>query len=452
MSSDSEQEYFSDGLSEELLNLLTKIPELRVAARTSSFSYKDKDVKVAQIGEELNVAHVLEGSVRKSGNRVRITSQLIHAEDGYHLWSETYDRALDDVFAIQDEIAAEVVAQLKITLLGAAPVVEETDPEAYALFLQARHLARQGTTKAFAQSTTLYQQALAVAPDYLAGWEGLAAVYCDQTDRGLRPTDEGYTLARKAVEKALAIDPDYAKGRARLGWITMIKDLDLEAAAQHIERAMELDPIDPDILGDAAVLAEDLGRLDEAIALNEHVVDRDPVSARGHRRLGISYLGAGRLDDAVDSFRTTLTLSPDQLGAGQMLGVALLRKGEPEAALEAMQLEAGAGWRQIGLAMAYHALGQANESDAQLAQAIETVEEVASYNIAFVLAFRGEADRAFKWLDKAVQYNDPGLAQIINMPMFENIHSDPRWLPFLESIGKSPKQLAAIEFDVTLPE
>ena len=452
MSSDTEQEYFSDGLSEELLNLLTSIPELRVAARTSSFTYKGKDVKVAQIGEELNVAHVLEGSVRKSGSRVRITVQLIHAEDGYHLWSETYDRTLDDVFAIQDEIAAEVVAQLKVTLLGDAPVVRETDPEAYALFLQARHLARQGTTKAFEQSITLYQQALTVAPDYLAGWEGLAAVYCDQTDRGMRPTDEGYTLARKAAEKALAIDPDYAKGRARLGWITMIYDRDLKAAAQHIELAMELDPIDPDILGNAAVLAEDLGRLDEAIALHEHVVDRDPVSARSHRRLGISYLAAGRLDDAIASMRTTLTLSPDQLGAGQMLGIALLRKGEPEAAFAAMQREAGEGWREVGLTMVYHALGQVTESDAALAKSIETVEEVASYNIAFVLAFRGEADRAFEWLDKAVQYNDPGLAQIVNMPMFENIHSDPRWLPFLESIGKSPKQLAAIEFRVKLPD
>ncbi len=134
------------------------------------------------------------------------------------------------------------------------------------------------------------------------------------------------------------------------------------------------------------------------------------------------------------------------------MGVALLMKGEPEAALAAMQREAGQGWRQIGLAMAHHALGQAAESDAELAKSIETTEQAASFNIAYLLAFRGEADRAFVWLDKAVQYNDPGLAQVANMPMFANIHSDPRWLPFLEKIGKSPKQLAAIEFEVTLPE
>jgi len=452
MSSDGEQEYFSDGLSEELLNLLTKIPELRVAARTSSFSYKDKDVKVAQIGEELNVAHVLEGSLRKSGNRVRITAQLIHVEDGYHVWSETFDRALGDVFAIQDEIAAEVVTQLKVTLVAAAPKVKETDPEGYNLFLQARHLARQGATQAFEQSVALFQQALAVAPDYVAAWEGLAAVYCDQTDRGLRPAREGYAMARIAADKALAIDPEYAKAHARIGLITIINDHDLAAAAQHLEQAMKLDPMDLDILLDVAYLAGDLGRIDEAVALLEYVVAHDPVNPRGHRRLAVSYLTAGRQDDAIASFRTAMALSPGQLGVGQMMGIALLMKGEPEAALAAIESEPGEGWRQIGLTMAYHALGRVNESDAMLEWAMSKTEEVASYNIAFALAFRGEADRAFEWLEKAVHHNDPGLSQITSAPMFANIHGDLRWLPFLEKLGKSPTQLAAIEFAVRLPE
>jgi TolB-like protein/Flp pilus assembly protein TadD len=452
MSPDKDQEYMSDGLSEELLNLLTKIPELRVAARTSSFSYKNKDVKVAQIGDELNVACILEGSVRKSGNQIRITTQLIQAEDGYHLWSETFDRALDDIFAIQDEIAAEVVAQLKLKLLGAAPVAMETDPEAYSLYLQARHLARQGTAKAFEQSIALYKQALAISPDYIAAWDGLAVVYIDQTDRGERPADEGYALAREAADKTLEIDPRYAKGYVRLALIADGYDRDATSAARHLEHALKLDATDLDTLGDAASLAMTLGHLDEAIALQEYALVRDPVNVKNHRRLGYSFLSAGRLDDAISSFRTALTLSPDMLGAQQLLGIALLIRGEPKTALAEIQKESDVGWRCIGLAMAHHALGQAAESDAALAKSIEVSGQTAANNIAFVLAFRGEADRAFEWLNLAVKYNDPGLTQIANAPMFSNIHSDPRWLPFLESIGKSPEQLAAIEFKVTLPE
>ena len=215
---------------------------------------------------------------------------------------------------------------------------------------------------------------------------------------------------------------------------------------------MELEPTDPDILGDAAALAGSLGRMDEAIMLQEYVVARDPVNAREHRRMGISYLFAGRLDHAITSFRTALTLSAGHLSVQNAIGTALLLKGEPEAAMAAMQRETGGGWRLNGLVMAHHALGQAAESDAALAKVIELVEQVAAYNIAYVLACRGEADRAFEWLDKAVQYNDPGLSQIVMEPRFANIRTDPRWLPFLESIGKSPEQLAAIEFEVTLPE
>lgn len=174
VSSDEEQEYFSDGLSEELLNLLAKIPALRVTSRTSAFSYKGKDFKIADVGRELNVSNVLEGSVRKSGNQVRITAQLIKVDGDVHLWSETYDPTLDNIFAIQDEIAAEVVAQLKITLLGEAPTVDKTDAQAYALYLQSRHLNRQRTTASYKQAAALLQQALAIDPGYSAAWNELA--------------------------------------------------------------------------------------------------------------------------------------------------------------------------------------------------------------------------------------------------------------------------------------
>jgi tetratricopeptide (TPR) repeat protein len=232
----------------------------------------------------------------------------------------------------------------------------------------------------------------------------------------------------------------------------MHHDYDLAAAAQYFELALELEPTNLGILSRAAGLAQDLGRLDEAIAIREYLVARDPVTAGRHYVLGSSYSYAGRLDEAIASFRTALRLSPGRINWQYGIGEALLLKGEPEAALQAMQQVSSEVRRMIGLAFAYHALGQTAESDAALTELIEKYEQAWAYNIAYVLAFRGEADRAFEWLDKAVEYNDPGLSEIAVTTEFANIHDDPRWLPFLESIGRSPEQLAAIEFEVTLPQ
>jgi tetratricopeptide (TPR) repeat protein len=264
--------------------------------------------------------------------------------------------------------------------------------------------------------------------------------------------DEGHRLARDAAHRALAIDPESSEAYARLGRIAITYDNDLAAASRNLERALALDPANADIIGRAAILARDLGQLDEAIALYESAVARDPVNPTGHFRLGLVYRWAGLWDEAIASFRTALTLSPGRIGAQYQIGEALLLKGEPEAARAAMQQESFEAWRMVGLPMAYHALGQAAASDSALTELIERYEQDWAYNIAYVLAFRGEADLAFEWLDKAVRYNDPGLAQIVGDILFTNIHDDPRWLPFLESIGKSPEQLAAIEFEVRLPQ
>ncbi len=451
MSDDASNEFFSDGLAEELINMLAKIPGLRVTSRSSAFSYKGKDFKIADVGRELNVSNVLEGSVRKAGNQVRITAQLIKVDGDVHLWSETFDRSLDNIFAIQDEIAAAVVAHLKVTLLGDAPMVRETDPEAYALYLQGRHLSHRNTAGALEQAFTLLRQALVIDPDNAAAWVELGALYAHQLNLGLRPIAEGYTLSREAINKALAIDPEFAPAHGSLGMIAMFYDNDLAAAAQHFERALLLEPANSDIIANSAILTALLGRLDESIALAKFVVARDPVNPSAHSGLGVLYAFAGRWDESIASYSTALTLSPGRGGAHYHVGIALLFKGELNAALEAMQLE-DSSWGMIGLPLAYHALGRAGESEAALAELIEQYEQGAAFNIAYVLAYRGEADRAFQWLDKAVQYKDSGLAQIRDTHLFANIHDDPRWLPFLERIGKSPEQLAAIEFKVSLPE
>jgi len=450
MSSDAEQEYFSDGLSEELLNLLAKVPELRVAARTSSFSLKGQNLQISQVGDILNVAHVLEGSVRKSGDRVRITVQLIHAADGYHLWSETYDRTLDDIFAIQDEISNEVVAQLKIELLGEAPKVEETDPEAYTLVLQARHLDHLGNTEGWEQAVALYQQALSIDPDYAAALTGLAAAYISQANRADRPVDEGYPLAREAATKALIVDPDYATAHALLGTIANNYDGDLAAAANHIERALALDPGDPEIRRNAANFALGLGRLKEAIELFKYAIARDPVNSRAHSNLALLYMSAGQMDSAIASFRTALALNPSSEALHGQMGRALLLKGEPEAALSAIQQEPS-DWKLLELPLVYYALGQVDESDTVLAELIEKYEKEAAVNIAAIYAYRSQRDEAFNWLNRAVTEKDPGLGEIVYGPLYSSLHDDPRWEPFLERIGRSPSQLEAIEFDVTLP-
>ena len=452
LSNDPEQEFFSDGISEELLNALVKVEGLRVTSRTSAFAFKGKDTPIPELAATLGVQYVLEGSVRRDAGQVRITVQLIDVETDSHLWSETYDRDISNIFATQDEIAARVVEQLKITLLGAAPTVEATDPEAYALVLQARYLVQQSTADGLEKAIALLEQALALDPDYAVAWAGLARVYNSQTGEGLRPYDEGFTLARKAASNALEIDPAHAPAHESLAQIAKNYDRDLAAAAKHYERALALDPANTDIISGAAAMAESLGRLDQAIALAEYVVARDPVNPRGVDRLGFYYLIAGRLDEAIASLRTALALSPGSIGSNYLINTALMLKGEPEVALEVIQKETSETKRLYGLVVAYHALGDAAASDAALAGLIEKYEQDSAYNISYLLAFRGEADRAFEWLNKAVVYNDSGLSQIAIWPQFANIHDDPRWLPFLASIDKSPKQLAAIEFKVTLPE
>jgi TolB-like protein/Flp pilus assembly protein TadD len=452
MSDEKSNEFFSDGISEELLNLLAKIPQLQVTARTSSFAFKGKEIGITEVARQLHVAHVLEGSVRKSGNTVRITAQLINAATDTHLWSETYDRKLDDIFVVQDEIAADVVKQLKLTLLGAAPKVRTTDPEAYGLYLQAVQLGRQSTAEGFKQSDALYRKALVIDPRYAPAWSGLASNFINEVGQGMLPNKEGYAQAREAAMKALAIDSDYAPAHARLGSIAMYGGNDLAGAAQHFKRALELDPTDPGVLSNSANLLASLGRLDEALALDEALVRRDPVNVTTLYNLGGVQRMTGRYDAAFASYRTVLSLSPGNGSTAASLGVALLLKGDAQGALTEIEQETSEVYKMIGLPMAYHALGRKADSDAALAAVIAKYEKDGPYNIAYVYAYRGEVDKAFAWLAKAVEYADPGLGEIVTENLFDKIHGDPRWLAFLRKIGKAPEQLAKIEFKVTLPQ
>ncbi len=452
MSDDAANEYFSDGISEELLNLLAKIPELRVTSRSSAFSLKGKDFNASEIARELSVAHLLEGSVRKAGNRVRITVQLIDARSDAHLWSATYDRTLDDIFAIQDEIALAVVEALTLTLLGDAPKAQSVDPHAYALFLQARHLNAQGTLDAFAQSIDLYKDVLEIAPEYARAWRGLAVNYVNQANKGLRPKGESYALARDAIDRALDIDPDYARAYAMLGVFSMTLDRDLEAAAPYFSHALALQPNDIVLHSYASSFMLRLGQLDEVIAFRERDVAQDPLDPIGYNNLAFVYAMASRSDEAIAATKTLIMLAPEYNGAHYTWTKALLLKGEYQTALEVIDKEPSEVWHLVGHALTFFALGRMSDSEGALDRLIQQYGDDWPYYIAMVFAFRGDSDTAFDWLDRAVGNGDASLTYVVIEPLFANLREDSRWLPFLESIGMAPEQLGAIQFRLESPE
>ncbi|MGA7538071.1 MAG: tetratricopeptide repeat protein [Steroidobacteraceae bacterium] len=450
LSTNKANAYFAEGISEDLLNLLTRVSQLQVTARTSSFSFKEQHFTIAEIARRLHVAHILEGSVQKAGNKVRITAQLVDVATDTAIWSQSYDRQLTDIFVIQDGIAADVVKHLKIKLLAALPTVRTTDPKAYALYLQARQIGKQQTADAWKSSNALLQQALAIDPRYAPAWNELSTNYGNEANNGVLPNDQGLRLARDAAQKALAIDPDYAPAQASLGFIAMEQN-DLPGAARHFQRALALDPTRLSVLDDSAVLLLSLGHLQSAIAVNEYGVARDPVNPTFLSNLGILYLCAGRYDDAIAKWRTVLNLSPGYSGVHFLLGDALLLKGDAQAALAQIQKEKVEESRLVGLALAYHRLGQKAPSDAALTTLIAKYAKDNPYDIASVYAYRGEADPAFTWLDKAMQAADANLPLVQLDPLLGKLHSDTRWLPLLRKAGYAPEQVAKIKFTVTLP-
>lgn len=446
-----DQEYFSDGIAEELLNMLARVHGLKVTARTSSFSFKGKDVEVPEIGRQLGVSHVLEGSVRMAGDRVRITAQLIQTADGFQVWSQNWDRTLDDIFAIQDEIAGEVVKELKVTLLGDVPKARTTDPKAYAMHLQAVQLARSRSAEGYAQSDSLYREVLAIDPGYAPSWVNLATNLVNEVFIGLSRAEDGFPRAREAANKALEIEPGSAQAHSALGSIG-VGEGNLADAAAHFQRALELDPASPTVLGNSSALLKSLGRLDDAIALDEEAVRLDPVNTAWLFNLAAAKHWAGRDDESIALLRTVQSLSPGFSGARLILGEALLAKGDPEAALAEFEQEDYALFRMIGLPLAYHDLGREDEFQKALDELVTKLGPVSPYDVGSVFAYCGDADRAFEWLDKSVAANDGGSLLILVDTLFASVHSDPRWLPLLRQLGKAPEQVEKIEFKVTLPQ
>jgi TolB-like protein/Flp pilus assembly protein TadD len=435
MSSDVEQEYFSDGLSEELLNLLAKIPELKVASRSSSFQFKGEKFDLKEVAQKLDVAHVLEGSVRKSGDQLRVTAQLIKAEDGYHMWSETYDRSLDNIFAIQDEISAAVVEALKIELLGEAPKAEVVDPEAYALVLKARYLYAKWGKENFENAVTAYQQALAIDPGYAEAWAGLSVTYLSQTQSGYLTSDKGVVLARQAVEKALEVNPNLAAAWARLALIQGMFEWDWAGAELSIQRGMELAPLDERVLSAAANLAGNIGKPEEALRLHQQILLADPLNVIALYNIGNILFKMGRFDESEAAYRRLLELNPEDWGTHTQLALIMLFLDRPQEAWAELELEVDPQQQEIGRIIVLPVLGRDTEALERLDAFIGQNQSWASYPIAGIYAMRGDVDTAFTWLDHAYQRRDLLMIDMLNDPLLVSLHDDPRWVELLDKMN-----------------
>src|SRR5688572_10754987 len=428
LSEDKANEYFADGLSDELLNLLSRVAGLRVVARTSSFSFKGRTPSAAEIARELKVTHLLEGSVRRSGSRIRITAQLIRARDSSHVWSQSFDRDLSDIFAVQDEIAVAVARGLELKLFGTpAPKAQPTDPRAYALYLQGRHFFSLYSATGYAQAIPALEGALAIDPGFAPAWGILGALYWGQANNSLIPYEEGARKARVASEKALALDPEQAEPMSLLGLLDVIEHRDVAGGLRRIHRALDLEPHNQRVLSRAANVARQRGRTEEAIRYAEQALDADPLSPNAHAVLSLTYYYAGRLDDAEAMRRKLLALSPGWLSGHYYLGRILLERGDARAALAAIEQEPSPMWRLTGLALVHHALGNRVASDAALEELRKEDPVGIAYQFAEIHAYRGEIDLAFEWLERAEATNDSGLTDAITNPLMRGLHGDPRW-------------------------
>jgi len=432
-----DQEYFTDGLTEELINALAKLQGLRVAGRTSSFQFKDQSVDLREIGDKLNVSTILEGSVRKAGDQVRISAQLVNAVDGFQLWSETYDRTLQDIFAVQDEIADSVASALQVELLGEGRTApQEANAEAYNLLLQARFLLRRGSLEDRQKAQDLLQQAIELDPMSASNWAELGLAHARMAFATDTKADFEAALgrARQAQERALEIDPNLATAHSRIGWI-LAQKLDFEGADAANARALELAPNNTVVLGNAASNASTWGRLDEALALDRKVLEIDPLDLTIHLNMGFHQYEAGNLDEAATLFEKLLQLSPDYYFAHGGLGFVYLAQGRLGRALGSFEREVDPVGRLSGLAAVHHALGDASASDDTVEELIERYGAENPSSVAQVKAYRGEIDEAFSWLERAYEERDSGLSGVLNNPWLRNLHDDPRWEELITKLG-----------------
>jgi len=437
MSPDKNQEYFTDGLSEELINVLSKNPQLKVIGRTSSFSFKGKNEDLRTIGKKLGVGTLLEGSVRKEGKQIRITAQLIKAADGFHLWSQNYDREMNDVFVVQDEIASSVANALNITLLQKHNQPEyKPKPEAYNAYLEGRYFQDRKSKENLEKAKEYFERAVQIDPNYSNAWIGLADFnFSIQEYMPEKEVPERYENAREYIQKALELNSQSPLALTHLASIQMMPDWDWSTAKVTLNRARAIDPENPGVLASSSRLEAALGHIEDAINLRRRSINSDPLNIESYVRLGALYYYAGQSEQAEAAFKKVLELYPERTVIHLWLGSVYLLQSKTEMAFNEMRKEQDECWRLNGMALVYHALGKFMESDLALKELIHKYQSGTSYEIAGVYAYRGQTDNAFKWLDRAYSLCDADLFYIKIDPQLRNLHSDPRWPKFLKKMN-----------------
>jgi TolB-like protein len=445
MSEAHDQEYFADGMSEQILDLLAKIPALKVIARTSSFQFKGKAEDMRVVGEKLGVATVLEGSVRKAGDRLRITAQLIRASDGTHLWSEVYDRQVRDIFRTQDEIADAVVAALKVSLLGAAPRPAPTaNTEAYALYLQGLAYAQRYNTPDSVKSRELFRRALVLDPNFALAWAALAGAEGDVLvfgGGGVPGQDVSFAAIRDniatAAKRAIELDPKLADAHVALANIGFL-DYDFVSSQREVRTALELEPDNPNALGVSIYLSIGSCRLEDAARFARRLIERDPLSVDPYRGLATALWFEGHAAEAEAVYRRLFAFRPDADSMHARLSLILLSEGRAQDALTELDAETTPGWQAVGRAMAFDALGRRAEADKLLAE-VQTDHSGFQYQVAQIYAHRRDREHALLWLDRARQDHDPGYINYLKCdPMLSDLRADPRYQAMLAQLNLPP--------------
>src|SRR5881394_93526 len=461
LSDDKGSEYFSDGISEELLTVLQKIPGLHVAARTSAFSFKGKNATAQEIGEKLGVAHLVEGSVRKAGDVVRIAARLTQANTGEEQWSENYTRNLKDVFAVQTEIAQTIVEQLRGQLTGGAtnPTTKAEiqaevraavkggtkNVEAHESYLQGRFFANRHSEKETGQARVAYQRAVELDPKFALAWAGLAQAhiwYCNfATEGGQKGFNAHLAAAREAVERALALEPDLPDALFARSMIQTNFDYNWKGAAETLRKALALAPQDPALLMEAGNLASARGEKTQSLEFDRRAVALDPVNAQARAFLASALSVTGKQEEARAEYARVIELNPSAPNSYAGVGLTYLLEGKFEEAAVAAQKDA-ADWARLLIAScARWAQKRIPESDAALAELIAIARETGAYQIAEIYGYRNDKDRAFEWLERARRQRDAGLPGLRADTLLPNLHDDPRWDAFLHKMDLADDQL-----------